>query len=329
MKRRDFLKKSALAAGAFSMAKDIDAQDVKNNTAAELAPLPQRKYGKTEVKISVIGFGGIIVVGMEQDQANRMVAEAFIRGVNYYDVAPTYGNGEAETKLGPALKSYRKKSFLACKTTQRKYDTAKVEFERSLQRLKTDYFDLYQLHAITDVKKDVDMAFAKDGTMKLVKEAKKDGRIRYVGFSAHSHEAALAAMDRYDFDSILFPVNYVTFYQGNFGPEVIETARKKEMAILALKMLARQKWSKNHPLRKEYSKCWYEPITDKEEAKLAMAFTLSQPVTSAIPPGEATLFKLALDLAPNYKPITESQVKQAKAWAMNLDPIFVNNKKET
>ncbi|MHC4784282.1 MAG: aldo/keto reductase, partial [Planctomycetota bacterium] len=103
-----------------------------------------------------------------------------------------------------------------------------------MERMRTDYFDLYQLHAITDVEKDVDAAFAEDGVMKLLMEEKKQGRIRYLGFSAHSEEAALTAMDRYDFDSILYPVNFAAYMKGEFGPKVVKKAQEKQMAILAL-----------------------------------------------------------------------------------------------
>jgi aryl-alcohol dehydrogenase-like predicted oxidoreductase len=288
--------------------------------------IPMRQYGKTDVKLSVIGFGGIVVIGNGQDRANAIVAEAFERGVNYYDVAPSYGNGEAEIKLGPALEPYRKNSFLACKTLKREYGPAREEFEQSLKRLKTDHFDLYQLHGITDVQKDVDTAFAKGGAMELLVEAKKEGRVRFLGFSAHSHEAALAAMDRYDFDSILFPVSFGIYYKGNFGPEVIKKGQEKDVAILALKMFGNQLWPKDAPTRKRYSKCWYEPIFERERAKLAMAFTLSQPVTSAVPPGEEELFRLALDLAMEYKPITPEQTEKIKALAMGLNPIFKHKK---
>lgn len=111
------------------------------------------------MKLSIIGFGGIVVKDAEQQHANRVVAEAFEKGVNYFDVSPTYG--DAELKLGPALEPYRKKVFLACKTGQRRREGASEELNESLKRLRTDYFDLYQLHSITDVKNDVDAVFAK------------------------------------------------------------------------------------------------------------------------------------------------------------------------
>jgi len=286
--------------------------------------IPKRKYGKTDLMLSVVGLGGIVVMGHEQNEANQIVAEAFERGVNYYDVAPSYGDTEAEAKLGPALQPYRDKVFLACKTAERKYTAAKEEFEASLKRLKTDHFDLYQLHAITDVAKDVDAAFADDGVMKLLAEEKKNGRIRYLGFSAHSHPAALAAMDRFDFDSVLFPVNFAGYLKGEFSPEVIEKARQKDMAVLALKILARQRAPKDDPVRQQYPKCWYQPITDPDEAALAMAFTLSQPVTAAVPPGDVRLFRMAMDLVTDMKPIAEQQMETLKKWAAEMDPIFSN-----
>ncbi|MFC1794811.1 hypothetical protein ACFL3Q_14640 [Planctomycetota bacterium] len=121
----------------------------------------------------------------------------------------------------------------------------------------------YLLHAITDVKKDVDTAFTKGGAMETFIEAKKQGRIRYLGFSTHSEGAALAAMERYDFDSILFPINFATFYKSSFGAKVIATAEAKGVARLALKALARQRWPKNDSSRKEYPKCWYQPLTER------------------------------------------------------------------
>jgi aryl-alcohol dehydrogenase-like predicted oxidoreductase len=325
MKRREFIKKSTVAASSVTISGILKGTSVadelqRRSSSANLARLPQRDYGMTGVKLSIIGFGGIVVKDAQQQHANRVVAEAFEKGVNYFDVAPTYG--DAELKLGPALEPYRKNVFLACKTTQREHEGAAAELKASLKRLRTDYLDLYQLHAITDLEKDVDTVFAKGGAMEVFIEAKKQGQIRHLGFSAHSEEAALAAMERYDFDSILFPVNFATFYKGNFGPKVITAAKSKAMAILALKSLARQRWPKNDPSRREYSKCWYQPLTKREEARLGLYFTLSQPVTAAIPPGEESLFRMAVDLAMNLKPISKDDLEKVKQMAKSLNPVF-------
>ena len=282
--------------------------------------LPRRPYGRNQIPLSVIGFGGILVMNAEPAHAARVVAEAVERGVNYFDIAPSYG--DAELKLGPALQPHRAKVFLAGKTTERTRAGAAAELNRTLERLRTDHLDLYQLHALTDLQKDVDVAFGKDGALETLLAARKSGQVRHLGFSAHSVEAALAAMDRYDFDSILFPLNFTTFHKGRFGPTVIEKAQAKGVSILALKMLARQPWPTDDPHRQKYPKCWYQPLTDRHEAELGLRFTLSLPVTAALPPGEESLFRLALDLAASYRPITAAETAELKQLAASLNPIF-------
>ena len=158
--------------------------------------------------------------------------------------------------------------------------------------------------------------------MEVLTEAKRVGKVRHLGFSAHSVEAALAAMDRYDFDSILFPVNFATFLQASFGPQILDEAQQRGMTCLALKALARQAWPANDPDRPKYSKCWYQPLTDPHEAELGLRFTLSQPVTAALPPGEETLFRLALDLALQYRPLNLPELAELKALAASMNPLF-------
>ena len=324
MERRKFIKTTALASAALAgdaMISDGRASETETSAnSSNAATLPRRPYGKSDVRLSVIGFGGIVIGGAEQEHANRLVAESVERGVNYFDVAPTYQ--DAEIKLGPALEPYRKNVFLACKTLERTRKGAQAELKRSLERLRTDHLDLYQLHALTDVEKDVDAVFAKGGATEVFTEAKKAGQIRFLGFSAHSEEAALAAMDRYDFDSTLFPLNFACYLKKQFGPRVIEKAKSKNMALLALKAMARQKWPKDDPRREKYGKCWYQPLTERREAELGLRFTLSLPITAAIPPGDESLFRLALELAREIKPINAKESKELKTLAATLDPIF-------
>ena len=288
---------------------------------ANASVLSRRPYGPDAIPLSIIGMGGVVVMNEQQEHANRVVAEFVERGVNYFDVSPTYG--DAEIRLGPALKPYRKDVFLACKTGQRTREGSLNELENSLKTLHTDHFDLYQLHAVTEVGKDIDAVFAKGGAMETLIEAKKEGRVRYLGFSAHSVEAAVAAMDRFAFDSILFPVNFAMYEKGNFGPQIMEKAQAKGLTRLALKAMALQKWSSDDaPGRKRFPKCWYEPIADLELASPALRFTLSQPVTAAIPPGEESLFRLALMIALRYTPITPEEVEDLKGIAAKLAPPF-------
>ena len=235
-------------------------------------------------------------------------------------MAPSYG--DAEIKLGPALEPYRKNVFLACKTGERTREKAEFELNRSLERMRTDHFDLYQLHGLVDVQKDVDTAFATGGAMEVFIEAKKQGKVRFLGFSAHTVEAAFAAMDRFEFDSILFPVNFACYSRGDFGPQVLERASSKGVARLALKAMARQHWPQDDPLKAKYGKCWYQPLSDPHEAELGLRFTLSQPITAAIPPGEEELFRFAMDAAMRFTPVTEKELEELYALSDKLNPIF-------
>lgn len=279
--------------------------------------MEKRILGKTGEKLSVVGFGGILVMEEEPKTACRLVAQAVERGINYFDVAPTYGN--AEEMLGPALEPYRKSVFLACKTVEKTKEKVRLELKQSLKRLRTDHLDLYQLHGIKTLD-EVRQIMSPGGAMEAFLEAKKEGLVRFLGFSAHSEKAALALLEQYDFDTILFPVNWVCWYQGNFGPKVIEEAKKKGAGILALKSMAKRKWKEGE--KRTLSKCWYFPVEDEKEASLAFRFTLSKPVTAASTPGHQKYLWWACDTADNLKPLSKEEEKHLEEQSRGLEPIF-------
>lgn len=281
--------------------------------------MERRAYGNTGVELSVLAFGGVIVTDTTPEEAGRYVAEAVDRGINYFDVAPSYGN--AEERLGPALAPYRDNVFLACKTTKRDAAGAREELERSLALMQTDHFDLYQLHAITS-DEDVERAFGPGGAMETFLAARSEGKVRYLGFSAHSVKAALSAMERFEFDSLLFPLNYVTYEIAGFGPQVMDAAQKKGVARLALKAMARGPWKEGDPHRSEYPKAWYEPLADRSEAEMALRYTLSLPITAAVPPGDIRLFRMALDIAESFKPLSDLELAAIRARAAQETPLF-------
>jgi aryl-alcohol dehydrogenase-like predicted oxidoreductase len=279
--------------------------------------LERRSLGKTGEKLSVIGFGGIVVMNATAEQAAERVRAAIEAGVNYFDVAPSYGN--AEDMLGPALEPYRKGVFLACKTQGRTKEAATAELESSLRKMRTDHFDLYQHHAVTR-KADVETILGPGGAMEAFETARKAGKVRFVGFSAHSVEAATALMGGYAFDTILFPVNYATWHAGGFGPQVLAKAKEKGIGILCLKAMAKGPWLEG--AEKRYAKCWYEPLDTPEDAALGLRFTLSHPVTAAIPPGDETLFAMALKLAAGFKPLAPAEVEAIKKRGLGAAPLF-------
>jgi aryl-alcohol dehydrogenase-like predicted oxidoreductase len=279
--------------------------------------MEKRRYGRTDEMLSILGFGGIVVTNTEPEEAGRLVGEAVDRGINYFDVAPSYGNAEA--CLGPALAPYRKGVFLACKTGKRDRAGAEAELQNSLKLLRTDHFDLYQLHGMT-TQEDFDRAMGPGGAMEAFLAAREKGLVRYLGFSAHSAEIALKLMDRYPFDSVLFPINWVNYFEAGFGPQVVAKAEEKGIGRFALKAMARSRLAQG--ATKTYAKCWYDPIDEPELALLALKFTLSQPITAAIPPGDQGLFRMALGLADRISPITDEEVAVLRKKAAEQTPLF-------
>ena len=280
--------------------------------------MEHRTFGNTGERFSVVGFGGIIVMNETEDAAKRYVAQAIERGVNYFDVAPSYG--DAEVQLGPALQPYRERVFLACKTGERTREGSRTELKRSLERLKTDHFDLYQLHGITTME-DVEKVTGPDGALQTLKQARNDGTVRYVGFSAHAEEPAIELLRRFDFDSILFPINWTCWLRNGFGQKLLGEAERLGIGRLCLKALAKRKWADDQE-HKKWPKCWYCPVESPQEASLALRFTLSLPVTAAVSPGHADLLWWACDAAEGLLPLSDAERDKLRTAAEQLDPIF-------
>jgi aryl-alcohol dehydrogenase-like predicted oxidoreductase len=292
MERRRFIRTAAITGAAARL--PLEAA----------SGMPRRPFQKGD-NLSIIGFGGIVVIRHEQSEADRIVARSFERGINYYDVAPSYGDGEAE---------------ITCKTLERSAAGATAELEQSLRRLKTDWFDLYQFHAVSSMT-DVERILAPGGAAEAFVKAHQAGKVRYLGFSAHDSEAALALMERMPLDSVLFPVNFAAWSQADFGPNVLARAKEKGLARLALKAMAKGRWKRGAD-RGAWSRTWYEPVADKEFAPLALRWTLSQDITSAIPPGDVRLYEMALNFAAAFQPVSAAEREKLFASAPGVTPIF-------
>ena len=279
--------------------------------------MEKRKYGSHDVYLSTIGFGGIVVKDETQEHANDLVAQAVERGINYFDVAPAYG--DAQQRLGPALEPYRKDAFLACKTNLREAEDAEEEFRRSLRDLRTDYLDLYQMHAIQN-QEDVDRVLAPGGTLELFRRLKEEGAVRFLGFSAHNEDAALRLLDAFPFDSVLFPVNWAAWFNGEFGPRLVAKAQETGVAVLALKALADRRLQEDET--RPWPKSWYRPVDNWEDAQSFLRFTLSQPVTAAVSPGHEELLWWACDAADRFTPVSDAERDALKQRAAKQEPIF-------
>jgi len=278
--------------------------------------IPTRPY-RDGVELSVIGLGGVVVSGLEQDTADQIVKESVERGVNYFDVAPTYG--DAELKLGPALEPFRKAVFLACKTTKRDAKSAREELDRSLERLRTDHLDLYQFHGVSSME-DVERILSPGGAAEAFLEAREQGKVRFLGLSAHAEGPAIALMERFKCDSVLLPINFVCLGRGSFGGKVLEHAKRNGVTTLALKAMAYTPWPAG--VERAQPKCWYKPVTDPDLARDALRFALAQGITAAIPPGDEKLYAMALGLAPDLIPFTRDECEALVARAEGVDPLF-------
>lgn len=315
MKRRDFLKTAAAGATMLSCFPATLSAIERTSTDGKIE---KRALGKTGEMLSAMGFGGLVLKGRTPSAAEAMVRRAVEAGVTYFDVAPKYG--DAEERMGPALEPFRQDVFLSCKTAQRTRQGALEELDRSLQRLRADHFDLYQLHHVTRMR-EVDTIFGEDGAIEALQQARQDGKTRFLGFSAHSVEAAMALMERFDFDTIMFPVHYASWHAGNFGPQVLEKAQKKNMGIIALKAMAKRPWPEGAD-RSSAPNCWYEPFLQKTGAMTGIRFTLSHPVTAFLQPASTTCLELGLKLTPEFTPLDADEVDEIKRKAMSEPPIF-------
>ena len=238
MERRDFVRRLS-AAGLLSVLDPayVSAKQGLQSGKTPSGAVPQRPYGRTQDVISIIGFGGITVKDVTPAEASHYVSEAVDRGINYFDVA-TYGN--AQERLGPALQPYRDKCFLACKTTRRDAAGCRPSWKNRsgcCRRIAWICISCTPSRRLMMCNK----------PLPVTGPWRRSGKPRTRAKSAtsafrHSQEAAHAALDRYDFDSILFPLSFPTWIKEGFGPSVHKRAHEANRGILALKAIAHQKW---------------------------------------------------------------------------------------
>lgn len=253
--------------------------------------MQKRTLGQTGYDISPVMFGGIINMEETQQDADRFVAYAIELGVNYFDVAPSYGN--AEDRLGPALEPYRKDIYLACKTQIRDAQGAKDELLASLKRLRTDHFDNYQLHAMT-TQEDLEEVFGPHGAMETLLWAKQEGLIRRVGITTHNEDTVLRALDLYPFDTVLFPMNWAMGIVQGWGDRLAQVAQERNIGLLAMKTLAHRNWREGED--RVYPKSWCKPVFDQEELGVAaMKYGFAKGATAIVPPGNFHHFQFALE----------------------------------
>lgn len=325
MKRRRFMQSAGAAAGGCVFSSlEVMGREKASSPGSE--GLPRRLIGKTDIKASIVGFPGLALIHHEQAECNEHIKKAFAAGVNYFDVAPAYGRGDAEIKMGIGLQGLdRKKYYLASKTKMRDAKGAREELERSLKRLKTDYFDVYQLHCLK-THDDVEKALGPGGAMETILKAKKEGKLRYIGFSAHTTKSALKAMHAFRFDTVMFPINFVEMFKLGFGKPVLELAQKQGAGVLAIKPLCGGAWPKG--VKREPRRWWYRPLEAQKDIDLAFRFTLSQvPVAVGFPPAFTDLLFKMMHAARHYSPVGKDEIPAIQDMAGKRLSVFEREEK--
>ena len=284
-----------------------------------------RIFGKTGARITFITMGGCGLGYVDQNEADKAVKLAMEHGINMIDVAPTYGN--AEVRLNPWIEKHRNKFFLSEKTLKRKKNGALRQLNKSLEKLGTSYFDLYQFHAVSSME-ELDQILGENGAMEAFREAKETGLIKNIGITAHDDVRVLqkAIELSNDIDTVLLPV-YISALVNpnpvNDFKRILEITRQKNIGVTAIKAISRGRWQGDA----NYN-TWYEPLDNQELIDQAVWFTLSQEgVTTYSLPCDVRLWPLVLDAATRYEKLSNEEQKSAVKMAKQnkFQPLFPIN----
>ncbi len=281
-----------------------------------------RRFGRTGHMSTIAIFGAAAFGQVDQGHADATFEEVVARGLNHIDVAPSYG--QAEERLGPWMPRVRERFFLGCKTQERSRDGATAELRRSLQRLQVAQFDLFQIHAVTSFAQ-LDEATRPGGALDAIREAREAGLTRFVGITGHGFDSPAVfreALNRFDFDSVLFPVNFVQWanpvYRAN-AEGLLKECRSRDVGVMAIKSVTRAPWG----MRAHTHATWYEPFTDPARVQAAVNFTLSQPgVTGICTAGDTGVLPMVLDACERFTPLSAGEQQALIATAERYEPLF-------
>ena len=280
--------------------------------------MEKRPLGKTGQKSTILTFGGAVLYHGTEEAAKKAIDLALDHGINHFDIAPSYGR--AEELVGPFIPEIRDRIFLACKTLERDREGAEKELRKSLQVLRTDHFDLYQIHGISKME-DVDKAMAKGGAIEALIEAKETGLAKHLGITGHNMVALAEALRRFDFETVMFPLNFVAHAhpdpENNWGP-VLALCKDRGIGAIAIKAVAKRRWVG----QERAYETWYEPLDQQGGIDLALWFTLSHPITTAALPSELKLWPKVIDAAERFRNPTQSEMQELMLMAEPLKPLF-------
>ncbi len=285
--------------------------------------MEKRRFGRTNHLSTVAIFGGAALWDATQANADRAMEQVIAAGVNHIDVAPSYG--KAEELLGPWMPRVRKDFFLGCKTLERTQESAWEELQRSLEKLRTDRFDLYQIHAITSIA-ELDEAM-RGGVIETMLRAREQGLTKFLGITGHGNDAPavfLEALRRFDFDTILFPINFVQFANPKYRADTMELVREctqRDVGTMIIKAVGKGLW---HDRPRTHTS-WYVPFDTAAEIQSAINFALSQNVTGLCSAGDLDILPMFLEACANFQPMSLAEQEALIATASKYESVFALN----
>jgi aryl-alcohol dehydrogenase-like predicted oxidoreductase len=288
-------------------------------------PIEQAEFGRTGHQSTRVVFGGASLAQVSQSVADETLDVLLAHGVNHLDVASEYG--DAELRIKPWLQREPGRFFLATKGDERTYEGAREELHRSLDRMGVDHVDLWQLHALADPI-EWDVALSPGGALEAAVEARDQGLIRYIGVTGHGSQIAAThrrSLERFDFDSVLLPYNYVTMQNGYYAENfdaLYETCQQRRVAVQTIKSIALRPWSG----RPHTTSTWYEPLQEQDDIDLAVAYTLARPGNFLCSVGDVNLLPKVLGAAERFTSgatVPDDATMAALYERTAADPLFV------
>ncbi len=280
-------------------------------------------FGRSGHMSTPMLFGAASLALVSQEEADRTLEVLMQYGVNHIDVAASYG--DAELRIAPWLKQNRSYFYLATKTDSRTAKDAKEELHHSLERMGVDYVDLWQLHNLVDPI-EWDTALSPGGVIEAAVEAKKQGLIRGIGVTGHGLQIAAThrrSLERFDFDSVLLPYNYITmqnaYYTENFNA-LVATCQERNVAVQTIKSIAYKPW-----IGREHTHAtWYEPLEDQKNIDMAVHWVLQRPGIFLNTVGDINLLPKVLDAASRFQGTGPSDEEmKMMVERLNMEPLFV------
>lgn len=283
--------------------------------------MEKRRFGRSGHMSTIAIFGGAAFYEISQAEADKVMEQVIAWGINHIDIAPSYG--QAEERVGPWMPRERNRFFLGCKTMERSKDGAWDEMQRSLKRLQTDHFDLYQAHAVTTMD-ELDAVTMKGGALEAFEKARREGLTNYIGITGHgvnAPEIYLEALRRFDFDSVLFPLNFVQMANPEYqrhAKELISVCHSKDVGTMIIKSITKAPWDD----RQHTANTWYEPFEEMDAIQKAVNFALSYQVTGICTVGDVRLLPLVIQACENFRELTQVQMEEMIESGKQYKPLF-------